>query len=210
MVGFSAKKNGYEANLFSRNPLEELYTFDYIGENTMKSNNYIQSCHWLPTISSVFAKIFVLSIFAFQPAIADNSSDGYGGDAEGGNGDTSRSRVSLLAPVNEALGMKAYAQAILLLDEIVADHPENADVLNLLGFSHRKVGKLDEAFTYYHQALEINPRHRGAHEYLGELYLQVDDLPKAERQLAILDDLCFFTCKQIKQLRKAIAVYKGQ
>jgi tetratricopeptide (TPR) repeat protein len=69
-------------------------------------------------------------------------------------------------------------------------------------------GNLDAAFKYYERALDINPKHRGAHEYVGETYLLANNLPKAEEHLAALDKLCFFSCEEYRDLKAAIADYK--
>ena len=79
---------------------------------------------------------------------------------------------------------------------------------NLLGFSHRKLDKLEESFTYYKMALKLNPRDLGAKEYIGELYLRTNNLQKAEEHLKILDDICFFGCGEYDDLKESIGKYK--
>jgi Flp pilus assembly protein TadD len=100
-----------------------------------------------------------------------------------------------------------YAGAVTELQQLLTETPDDADILNLLGFSHRKQGMFDEALEYYGRALEIDPEHRGALEYLGELYLQTDRPEMAEEQLARLNDLCTF-CRERRELRKAIEEYR--
>jgi len=101
-----------------------------------------------------------------------------------------------------------YAEAIPLLDKVVKADAKNADAFNQLGYAHRKLNKLPEARSHYAKALEINPEHKGALEYQGELYLMLDDLKSAEGNLAKLDKLCFFGCAEYTDLKKAIAEYK--
>jgi Flp pilus assembly protein TadD len=101
-----------------------------------------------------------------------------------------------------------FKRAIGLLEPMQQKDPKDADVLNLLGYSHRKLGVLDKAMTYYTAALKENPKHRGAHEYIGELYLMMDNLAKAEEHLKTLDKLCFFGCEEYTDLKKAIETYK--
>lgn len=60
----------------------------------------------------------------------------------------------------------------------------------------------------YHEALRIDPRHKGAHEYIGEAYLMAGDVPKAEEHLAALDSLCRFSCEEYRDLKRAIEEYK--
>tara|TARA_Y100001935_G_scaffold242013_1_gene232043 strand:- start:271 stop:732 length:462 start_codon:yes stop_codon:yes gene_type:complete len=82
-----------------------------------------------------------------------------------------------------------------------------ADVYNLLGFSYRKNDNpdLDKAFESYKIALEANPEHAGAHEYLGELYLKMGDKFMAEKMLAKLETIAGTSSDEYKKLKKAIA-----
>ena len=103
-----------------------------------------------------------------------------------------------------------YEAAIERLKKVVNDEPRNADAYNFLGFSHRKLGNLDDAFGYYFKALSFQPSHRGANEYLGELYLELGDLAKAEERLAVLDWACLFGCEEYSDLKEAIEAFKKQ
>ena len=87
----------------------------------------------------------------------------------------------------------------------------DADWNNLMGYSLRKAPTPDFAGAekFYNEALRIDPRHRGALEYSGELYLQTGDLAKAEQRLAALDKACRFGCSEYSDLKKAIAQYKA-
>ncbi len=112
-----------------------------------------------------------------------------------------------LDPVQTLIDEEDYAGAAAELAKLRAENPDDADILNLLGFTHRKQGRFDEALGYYERALAIDPEHRGALEYLGELYLQTDRPDMAERQLARLKDLCFF-CRERRDLTRAIETYR--
>lgn len=111
------------------------------------------------------------------------------------------------------LAAKRYTSAIDDLEALHSDYPDNADVLNLLGYSHRKLEKFDEAHDFYSQALEIEPFHLGANEYLGELYLQTDELEKAQGQLEVLTEACDEAgeeeCHALESLTAAIAAYEA-
>lgn len=63
-------------------------------------------------------------------------------------------------------------------------------------------------FFHYEEALRINPKHRGAQEYIGEAYLQTGDLAKAKEHLAALDKLCYFGCEEFTELKAAIGKYE--
>ena len=105
---------------------------------------------------------------------------------------------------------KKFAEALLLLKGVVERDPKGADGHNLLGFSHRKLGDRQTALAHYKKALALDPSHRGANEYLGELYLEMGDLAKAEERLDKLDSACFFGCEEYTDLKQAIAAYKAK
>ncbi len=103
-----------------------------------------------------------------------------------------------------------YAEAIPLLKTADAKAPDSADVHNWLGYAYRKLKKYDAALKHYRIALRLAPRHRGANEYLGELYLALGQLEKAEERLAVLDKACLFGCEEYTELKEAIAAYKAR
>ena len=103
-----------------------------------------------------------------------------------------------------------YAGAIPLLQKSVDADPTNADVHNLLGFSHRKLGDVEMALAHYGKALKLEPEHLGANEYLGELYLELGRLDAARERLEVLDDACFFGCEEYSELKAKIEAYKAQ
>ncbi len=125
--------------------------------------------------------------------------------ADGGSYSNSNSR---LAPFQELIENEEYEESIARLDEALRDDPDDADLLNLMAFSNRKLGKFDIAFDFYQKALEIEPKHRGANEYLGELYLQLGQPEEAEKRLQVLDKACFFGCGEYDKLKQAIAEYR--
>ncbi len=101
-----------------------------------------------------------------------------------------------------------YEKALDALAVTIKDEPKNADAWNLKGFSHRKLGQYDASMAAYKKALALNPKHTGALEYMGELYLTLGKLPEAEALLARLNKACSFNCKDRDLLKQAIANYK--
>ena len=101
-----------------------------------------------------------------------------------------------------------YGRALRMLENVVDKEPGNADAWNYIGYSHRNLKQLDKAMSAYNKALALNPKHRGAREYLGELYLMKGDLAKAEEQLRELDSICTFGCEEYDELKEAIAKHK--
>lgn len=108
-----------------------------------------------------------------------------------------------------ALQAGNYAGAMEHFQRVVAREPRNADALNYLGYSNRKMGHYTESMAYYEKALTVDPDHKGALEYQGELFLTLRDLPKAEANLARLDNVCTFGCDEYSELKAAIDTYKN-
>jgi tetratricopeptide (TPR) repeat protein len=109
-----------------------------------------------------------------------------------------------LTSVRAKIKAKDYQAALAEL-KILADTNQHADVYSLIGFSLRKTGDYPTALTFYRKALDFDADHKGAHEYLGELYVETGDLPKAREQLATLKKLCPQGCEEREDLEKALA-----
>ena len=96
-----------------------------------------------------------------------------------------------------------WPAAVAVLASYTRSHPDSADGYNLLGYSYRHLQRYDESLAAYTRALALNPKHRGAHEYIGEAYIQLGRLDKAKEHLDALDRLCFFSCEEYRDLKKA-------
>jgi hypothetical protein len=128
-------------------------------------------------------------------------------------GDTNVKPIDpVLDRANQATLRSDWAGAQSVLKEGLARDPNNADYHNLYAYNLRKGPNPDMSlvFKHYNEALRIDPKHKGANEYLGEAYLMVNNLPKAKEQLAVLDKLCFFSCKEYSELKKSIADYEAK
>ena len=111
---------------------------------------------------------------------------------------------------NQILAMvenEQYEPAIDKLSEFLKDEKKSADGWNLLGYSQRKVGRFDASLKSYKKALKYNKKHLGAHEYIGELYLQLDEVKKAKKHLKRLKKYCG-DCEQYQALKEAITQYE--
>ena len=100
-----------------------------------------------------------------------------------------------------------HERAIKKLKKAIKEEPDNADVYNYLGFAHRKIGDYDNTKTYYKKALSIQPDHKLALEYQGELFLRLDDVQSAQSNLAKLKLLCPSGCDELADLDIAISKY---
>ena len=116
-----------------------------------------------------------------------------------------------LASARARIDAKDWAGASDVLQKAVARDPGNADYHNLLAYSIRKGPNpnMDLVFKHYGEALRINPKHRDAHEYIGEAYLMVGNVGKAKEHLTALDKLCFLPCGQFRDLKRAIERYEA-
>jgi tetratricopeptide (TPR) repeat protein len=137
-------------------------------------------------------------------ASARASGGGGGGDEEEAN----LHKSSEYKQGVQAIKAKDFGAGIEWMTKAIAADPKDADAYNYLGFSQRKLGRIDEALQSYTHALELDPDHRGAHEYLGEAYLEMNQLAEAQKHLAVLDKLCWLPCEQFSDLKKAIETYE--
>ena len=117
-----------------------------------------------------------------------------------------------LEQARNAIGKQDWAGARNILREAVARNPQSADYHNLYAYSIRKGANpaMDLVFRHYNEALRLDPKHRGAHEYIGEAYLMSGNVAKAKEHLAQLDRLCTFGCEEYTKLKKDIAAYEQQ
>ena len=116
----------------------------------------------------------------------------------------------VLEKVAAATRVKDWPAAQAVLKEALAQNPQNADYHNLYAYTIRKGPNPDMSlvFQHYNQALVIDPKHKQAHEYLGEAYLMVGNVAKAKELLAQLDQICFLPCSEYTDLKHAIDSYE--
>ena len=110
----------------------------------------------------------------------------------------------------KAIADKNWSEAVKRLTIAARRDPESADLQNYLGYSYRNLKQYDLAFKHYKRSIELNPRHRGAHEYIGETYLLVNDVASAERHLVALRDICLLGCDELADLERHIKDYKAR
>jgi tetratricopeptide (TPR) repeat protein len=104
---------------------------------------------------------------------------------------------------------KDWPEAAKRFTAALKRNPDNPDLQNYLGYTHRNLKQFDLAFKYYKRAIEIDPRHRGAHEYIGEAYLMTGDLANAEKHLAALRNICLLPCEELEDLEKAVKQFRA-
>ena len=156
-------------------------------------------------LSILIFVFFSESIFSkgSESSESSNSNDSYSSNSNGETED-----VNYLNG-KDSVYKKDYKKGIQYLLKAAKKDPNNANVFNLLGYSHRKLDMNDKALGFYEKALTLDPRHLGAHEYIGELYLKLKKPDKAEYHLSKLDNICLFGCDQYDELKEAIRNYKN-
>ena len=123
--------------------------------------------------------------------------------------DSAPDKADSLSAARTQIAARKWDGAIAELKRV--NDTGSADWNNLMGYSLRKAATPNYAAAekHYDQALRIDPKHRAALEYSGELYLMTGNLPKAEQRLATLDKTCTFSCEEYTDLKKAVERYKA-
>lgn len=142
---------------------------------------------------------------------ASLASSAAGGGGGGSDATDALDSDPVIVAARAAIEKKDWLAAQAGLKQALAAKPNSADYHNLYAYSVRKGPNPDMAlvFNHYAEALRIDPKHLGAHEYSGGAYLSVGDLAKAKEQLAALDRLCRFGCEEYTDLKKAVAQYEA-
>ena len=139
--------------------------------------------------------------FAAKAAGSDTGSSG-------GSGYTMAAVSKEMRKATVMIKKEDYTGALAMLETEISRNPDNADAWNLTGFASRKLGDYAASEVAYDNALAIDPKHKGALEYKGELFLTLGNLEGAEEMFDKLNSACFLSCKEKKQLAAAIRAYK--
>ena len=144
-------------------------------------------------------------VFLFIVSMMFGITDGY---AAGSDDPPAASQSTGMFLANDMIRKKRFGDAVPVLENVLVSEPGNADAWNLLGYSLRKQKKYDMAEKRYLRALDINPRHVGALEYLGELYAETGRRKQAEDMLGRLKSACTAGCEEVSELQAAISGYQ--
>ena len=159
----------------------------------------------LPWMLAIALVALALAILTGQAHAAGSDSSG---SDDSGSSYNSASMSKSMRKAAYLIKQEDYTAALAHLETEIAADPDNADAWNLTGFAARKLGDYVRSEEAYDRALAINPKHKGALEYKGELYLTLGNLEGAEALLARLSKSCYFNCSEKKQLAAAIEAYK--
>ena len=119
------------------------------------------------------------------------------------------SKPAIIVKAEKAIKKGQFADAYKVLSENEQQHSNNADLYNLMGYSARKLELFDDSMAHYQKALSIDPKHKGALEYLGELYLTLDQPDNAKVILGKLKSICFLGCEEKTELSDAIKKWEA-
>jgi tetratricopeptide (TPR) repeat protein len=157
-------------------------------------------------LGAVFSVLLVAGMVAVGHPGAARAAGGGGDDSKRGPSGASESPDYTAAV--KAIKAGQFPAAIRLLEGVVGRESKNADAYNWLAYATRRNGNPAAAIPIYERALAIDPGHRGAHEYMGEAYLALNDLARAKEHLARLDALCFLPCSEYRELKEAVQAYE--
>ena len=154
-------------------------------------------------------KILILLLFVSFNAIGAGTSSNTDDSTQ-----TPDQIIKLYQLAEKHIDNQSYNKSLKLLKKLTKREDlgtKRADIYNLLGFSYRKLEnpELDKSFAAYMMAIELDPSHLGAHEYLGELYLMRDQKDKALIILEKLDQLAGSNSEEYKELKIAIDEYQS-
>ena len=150
------------------------------------------------------AIMFCLTSTQMSFAAGSGGSSSSSGSDSGSYSNSMSEPQGPFAKAYQLIASKKYVEAYKELKSV--DAPNKSDDLNnLLGFTARKSGNLEAAAKYYDKALEINPKHVGALQYQGELFITLGEIEKAKQNLEKIGKLCWlFPCREEKLLEVAI------
>lgn len=126
----------------------------------------------------------------------------------GSNDNAAASAPTRTTEAQAAVDAGRYPEALRLLAAVIKSEPRNANALNLMGYSNRKMNRLSEAARYYDAALKVNPQHIGALGHQGELFVETGDYDRARQNLKLIAAICG-ACEEVIDLRAALDA-KGQ
>jgi tetratricopeptide (TPR) repeat protein len=170
-------------------------------EDQLSHNNIIKTPYNL-SMKKFFVLLFVLSL--------NNHVFGAGSDSSSDTSETALydqavklvKRAGILEKKDKGeKAKKLYSQAFKKLNKAYKTDKKNPDILNYMGFTSRKTGNFNEAESYYLAGLDLDPKHNGINEYLGELYVQTNRIDKANERLAVLKNC---DCEEYQDLELII------
>ena len=165
------------------------------------------------TTSTIYYGLIAL-IFIFNINAGGGGSSSYGSNSSGvSSGGSSISSGDVLntmqlknglVSVKKLLYGEQFKQALVQVRLLDNKYPDNADINNYYGFIYRKMGEYGKSGQFYKKALQLDPRHKGALEYQGELFIKTNKRASAEKNLALLKSICGTSCSEYKKLEKAL------
>ena len=145
-----------------------------------------------------------MAVSAMSDSSSSSNSSSSASYSSSSNNSDRYAPTSRFKEINKLIKLEKFAEAHTMLKGLKKINTDEADRLNLLGFTARKSGNLTAAADFYEQALALNPRHTGALEYQGELFIQLGKIELAKANLEKIDKICWLPCNAERDLKKAI------
>ena len=169
-------------------------------EEDQLSHNNIEKNLYILFMKKILVLLFVLSFNSNAFAAGDD-----GGSSEDAYYDDAVKLIKRAGTYEKKdkgeKAKKLYSQAFKKLNKAYKSDKNNPDILNYMGFTSRKTDNFKEAENYYLKGLDLDPKHNGINEYLGELYVQTNRIDKAKERLAILKNC---NCDEYQELELII------
>jgi tetratricopeptide (TPR) repeat protein len=171
-------------------------------EEDQLSHSKIEKKSYIRPMKKIFVLLFVLSLSTHAFGAGSDSSDDISTTGLYDQAVKLVKKAGKLEKKNKTeKAKKIYSQAFKKLNSAYKSDAKNSDILNYMGFTSRKIGNFKEAEDYYLKGLNINPKHNGINEYLGELYVQTNRIDKANERLAVLKNC---NCEEYQDLELII------
>ena len=143
--------------------------------------------------------IIALTNNSLSAGTASDSSDGSSNYTKAKNLIKAAKKYEKKGKIEKA--QKKYAKAQTLLIKSNEKKPLQADTLNYLGFTTRKLGDYEKGEKFYLLGLQVEPNHNGINEYLGELYVATNRMDMAKERLDVLKNC---NCEEFDELKEII------
>ena len=163
----------------------------------------------LATYYGLLGLIFIFNINAggggsYSSGLSSSGSSSGGSSLTSGDMMKAVQLKNRLGSIERLLYSDQFSQALTQVRLLDNEYPDNADINNYYGFIYRKMGQYGKSGQFYKKALQLDPRHKGALEYQGELFIKTNKKELAEKNLILLKNICGTSCPEYKKLEKAL------
>ncbi len=156
------------------------------------------------TYYGLLGLIFIFNINAGGGGSYSSGSSSGGSSLTSGDMMKAMQLKNRLGSIERLIYSNQFNQALTQVRLLDNEYPDNADINNYYGFIYRKMGQYGKSGEFYKKALQLDPRHKGALEYQGELFIKTNKKELAEKNLILLKNICGTSCLEYEKLEKAL------